>query len=120
MTHADVFSSATTTGNISPITVDEVVGSGRGYATGPERALLGALLFDGVQAFVAYALAKTPGEKARYAEAFNWVMDTNAEEPFSFNGTCEALGITPEYLRIGLANATTSLLTEVSKARRNF
>lgn len=120
MTNADVFSGGSATSNISPMVVDEIVESGRGYATGPERALLGALLFDGVQAFVAYALAKTPGEKARYAEAFNWVMDTKAEEPFSFNGACEALGISAEYMRLGLANATTSLLTEVSKARRNF
>ena len=120
MTFADVFSGANTTGSLSPAMVDEVVESGRGYATGPERALLAALLFDGVQAFVAYALAKTPGEKARFAEAFNWVMDTKAEEPFSFNGTCEALGISAEYLRLGLANASTSLLTEVSKTRRNF
>ena len=108
MTFADVFSGATTTGSLSPAVVDEVVESGRGYATGPERALLGALLFDGVQAFVAYALAKTPGEKARFAEAFNWVMDTTADEPFSFNGTCEALGISAEYLRLGLANAKSS------------
>ena len=100
--------------------VDEIVESTRGYARGPERSLLGALLFDGIQAYIAYALAANPNDKARYLEALTWVMDTTADEPFSFNGVCEALGISPEYLRLGLANASTSLLSEVGKARRNF
>jgi hypothetical protein len=99
---------------------DDIVESSRGYARGPERALLGALLFDGIQAYIAYAVALTPSEKARYVEAFNWVMDVTAEEPFSFNGVCEALGISQEYVRLGLSNASTSLLYEVGKVRRNF
>jgi hypothetical protein len=81
---------------------------------------MGALLFDGIQAYIAYALAQSPSDKAKYAEAFTWVMDLSAEEPFSFNGVCEALGVSPEYLRLGLANASTSLLHEVGKVRRNF
>jgi hypothetical protein len=108
------------TSDLTTSVVDEIVDSARGYARGPERSLLGALLFDGVQAYIAYALAVTPSDKARYVEAFNWVMDTSADEPFSFNGACEGLGISPEYLRLGLANASTSLLFEVGKARRNF
>ncbi len=108
------------TSNDALSVADEIVESTRGYARGPERSLLGALLFDGVQAYIAYAVALTPSEKARYVEAFNWVMDATAEEPFSFNGVCEALGISPEYLRLGLANASTSLLHEVGKVRRNF
>jgi hypothetical protein len=106
--------------NMTTTVVDEIVESTRGYARGPERALLAALLFDGIQAYIAYALAVVPNDKARYLEAFNWVTDTSAEEPFSFNGVCDALGISPEYLRFGLANASTSLLFEVGKARRNF
>jgi len=106
--------------NLTTTVVDEIVESTRGYARGPERSLLGALLFDGIQAYIAYALAVTPHDKARYLEAFTWVSDTSAEEPFSFNGVCDALGISPEYLRFGLANASTSLLFEVGKARRNF
>jgi hypothetical protein len=47
-------------------------------------------------------------------------MDVTAEEPFSFNGVCEALGISQEYVRLGLSNASTSLLYEVGKVRRNF
>jgi len=100
--------------------IDELLDGSKGYANGPERALLSALLFDGVQAYIHYAVASTPKEKARYTEAFNWVMDTGVEYAFSFNNVCEALGLNPEYLRFGLANASTSLLTEAGKSRRNF
>jgi hypothetical protein len=108
------------TSDLTTTVVDEIVESTRGYARGPERSLMGALLFDGIQAYIAYALAQSPSDKAKYAEAFTWVMDLSAEEPFSFNGVCEALGVSPEYLRLGLANASTSLLHEVGKVRRNF
>jgi hypothetical protein len=100
--------------------VDEIIETAGGYARGPERSLLGALLFDGIQAYISYALAVKPCDKARYVEAFNWVMDMKAEEAFSFNGVCDALGVSADYLRLGLANASTSLLHEVGKARRNF
>lgn len=114
----DVFSGAAC-GKVSAA-IEELVGESRGFARGPERALLAALLFDGVQGFIAYSIASSPAEKARNAEAFRWVMDTTSEETFSFIGVCEALGVSPEYLRFGLANASTSLLQEVSKVRRNF
>lgn len=107
-------------GGFTTALAEEIFEGNQGYAQGPERDLLGALLFDGIQAYVSYALAESSSQRARYAEAFNWVMDTQSEEPFSFNGVCEALGVSPEFLRFGLANATTSLLTEVGKARRNF
>jgi len=47
-------------------------------------------------------------------------MDTGVEYAFSFNNVCEALGLNPDWLRFGLANASTSLLFEASKSRRNF
>ena len=50
--------------------IDELLDGSKGYANGPERALLSALLFDGVQAYIHYALASAPKEKARYTEAF--------------------------------------------------
>lgn len=100
--------------------VDEILEVNKGYARGPERALLSALLFDGVQAYVHYALATSPKDRSRFAEAFNWVMDTGIEYAFSFNNVCDALGLNPEYLRLGLANASTSLLAEAGKSRRNF
>ncbi len=100
--------------------IEELLDGNKGYASGPERGLLSALLFDGVQAYIHYALASSPKEKTRYAEAFSWVMDTGVEYAFSFNNVCEALGLNPDYVRFGLANASTSLLVEAGKSRRNF
>lgn len=100
--------------------VDDVLDSGKGYASGPERALLSALLFDGIQAYINYMLAETPKERSKFIEAQNWVTDRSTEYAFSFDNVCEALGINSEYLRLGLLNATSSLLAEVGKSRRNF
>jgi hypothetical protein len=99
--------------------IQDILDNGAGYASGPERGLLSALLFDGVQSFISYVLAESAAEKQRYAEAHNWVMEKTNESVFSFVNTCEALGINPEYLRLGLLNASVSLLQTVSKSRRN-
>jgi hypothetical protein len=99
--------------------VSELVDNKAGYAEGPERALLSALLFDGVQSCVSYLIASNPDERSEYREAYNWVMDTDTDYAFSFMCVCEALGINPEYLRLGLINASNSLLQSVSKSRRN-
>ncbi len=105
-------------GGFSTVVVDELVDQDKGYAVGPERALLSALLFDGIQSFIAYALAKTFKERSSYVEAHRWVMNRSKEYVFSFDNVCEALGIHPDYLRYGLVNASNSLLAEVGKSRR--
>lgn len=99
--------------------IEELCDNHQGYAEGPERALLSALLFDGVQSFISYILAPSTDERSKYREAFQWVMNQNTDYAFSFTCVCEALGINPEYLRLGLSNATNSLLQSVSKSRRN-
>ena len=99
--------------------IQDILDNGAGYASGPERGLLSALLFDGVQSFISYVLADSASEKSRYAEAHNWIMESGNDSVFSFGNTCEALGINPEYLRLGLVNASVSLLQTVSKSRRN-
>ena len=104
---------------LSTSVLEEIVDNGAGYASGPERGLLSALLFDGVQSFISYMLASTPQERTRYVEAHNWVMEKSSEYAFSFVAVCEGLGINPEYLRLGLITASTALLESVSKARRN-
>lgn len=100
--------------------IDELLDGCKGYARGPERALLSALLFDGIQSYINYILAPTQRAKARYAEAHRWVTDKSTEYAFAFIPVCDALGVNPDYLRYGLANASNSLLTEVGKSRRNF
>jgi hypothetical protein len=90
-----------------------------GPARGAERALLSALLFDGVQAFLSYCRAVTKDERARYREAYYWVMQTEDDYPFAFPNVCENLGIHPEYLRAGLLNvANSESATQRKKMRR--
>ena len=81
--------------------VDELVQSERGYARGPERTLLSALLFDGVQNFMNYACAANAKQKHKYSEAFNWVQNKKNDYIFSFDNVCEALGLNPEWVRLG-------------------
>jgi hypothetical protein len=98
--------------------IENISDSKAGYADGPERALLSALLFDGVQACVSYFIAKSDQERARYREAYSWVMTSETDYAFSFVSVCEALGLNAEYLRLGLINASNSLLETVSKTRK--
>jgi hypothetical protein len=79
-----------------------------GYAEGPERSLLSALLFDGIQSYFSYALNDSPAMKDKYKEAFNWVQSNDQEYVFSFCNVCEAVGVNPQSLRLGLLNYVNS------------
>lgn len=100
--------------------VDDLVDGTNGYAKGPERALMSALLFDGVQAYMCYLLSDGTRRSTRYREAFIWVNTKGKEYVFSFDNVCEGLGIDPEFLRLGLANASNSQCEALSKSRRHF
>lgn len=103
------------------IFLEELNNEDRGYARGPERALLSALLFDGVQSYLCYAAAKTQSKKAKYKEAFNWVNHKGREYVFNFENVCEALGVDPDFLRLGLLNVGNSSRTgDWKRSRRNF
>ena len=91
-----------------------------GVARGGERALMSALHFDGIQSFIAYALAESDIEKMNYKEALCWVMNKKSDYVFSFENVCECLGINSEYLRCGLLNAANTQSFEWRKVRRNF
>jgi len=119
MSQGDLYDYAGLRGDLSSFNVQDLLAGGEGYAVGPERALLSALLFDGIQSFIAYALARGAKERCTFSEAYRWVTDPGSDYTFSFNNVCEALGVNPEYLRYGLLNASNSLLSEVSKTRRN-
>ena len=87
---------------------EHLIDSERGYAQGPERALMSALLFDGVQAYMNYATAACDAARNRYREAFNWVNSAGEDYVFSFESVCDALGVDAAYLRLGLLNACNS------------
>ena len=109
-------------GGYAPTTfvVDGIVVGDKGYARGPERALLSALLFDGLQAYVNYVITDSARTKSRYREAYNWLTTLGSDYVFSFENVCEALGIDPEFLRYGLMNTCNSRLEEWGRSRRNF
>ena len=100
--------------------LEDVTRSDKGYARGPERALLSALLFDGVQSYLMYATSARGAGRTKYREAYNWIENRSREYIFAFDSVCEALGIDPEYLRCGLMNVMTSRSNEWKRSRRNF
>jgi hypothetical protein len=102
----------------SSLMVDEQCGFERGYARGPERSLLEALLFDGIQGCLGYVLASSQKAKKRYLEAYRWVFENTEDYVFSFENVCEALGFNPEYIRAGIAGSDMGILEEAKKSRR--
>ena len=96
---------------------EQLIGEG-GYARGAERALLSALLFDGIQAFLTHGLEGARGSKRRYAEALAWVTHRDSDYVFSYESVCEALGVDAKWLRKGLLNLAVSKAVEVKKKNR--
>lgn len=106
--------------DVMAVIPDDIVSNEKGIAHGPVRALMAALLFDGVQAYLSYVIVDG-GKKfnSRYREAYNWVHAQGGEYIFSFDSVCEGLGIEPNFLRLGLANVLSSS-EHWKRARRNF
>ena len=101
---------------IQTFLVDEILDGEAGYARGPERSLMSALLFDGVMGYMSYCVGS--GAKGRYIEAFTWVNTKDSEYVFSFENVCEGLGIDPSSLRLGLINAANSKKGTWTRSRR--
>lgn len=98
--------------------VAEIEVGNLGFAQGPERQLMSALLFDGVQNFMAYATAGTGRVRSRHKEAYLWVLSGNTDYVFSFCYCCEALGIDPDSLRLGLINLANSFAMAASNQKQ--
>ena len=99
--------------------VEDLIEVDAGYASGPERALMSALLFDGVQSYFSYCFARGAANKAKYQEAYYWVTRQNQEYVFSFENVCESLGIDADHLRLGLVNVINSQKNMWKRARRH-
>jgi hypothetical protein len=86
-----------------------------------ERKLMAALLADGIEAYIAHyaSLFRRETTKAPFAspmranfaganddkssDSVEWVETKNYTYVFSFDRVCEALGINPDFLRLGLS-----------------
>lgn len=105
-------------GFVRTLIVDDITSGDRGFARGPVRALMSALLFDGIQAYLNHFSSSHGRDSRRYSEAYQWVHRHGNDYIFSFENVCEALGVDPEYLRIGLLNSSAEKRRK--KARRTF
>jgi hypothetical protein len=68
----------------------------------PEKALMLAVLEDGVRCFQDNLSAHSEKKKKLFEEALEWLFSDDADWLFSFISICEALGFDPDYLRRGL------------------
>ena len=100
--------------------VEETGEPDRGVAKGPERALMSALLFDGVVACLNYAGAQSRNARRRFQEAFSWINTPGDEYIFSFDNVCQCLGLNPEALRVGITRNCNVTAERARKARRTF
>lgn len=69
---------------------------------GPERALMYAVLKDGIRSFYKNVGATRRKFKKVLAEAEAWIAEDSWDYPFSFRVICETLGIDAECLRARL------------------
>jgi len=73
--------------------------AGRGHG---ERALMRAVLADAVLCFQTYRDAPRRAQRRLAQEAEEWFWAEDHHWPFSFCNICQALGLDPDYLRLGL------------------
>lgn len=67
-----------------------------------EERLFLAVLEDAISCFRKYIFAKDRKGKKLFHEAQAWLLAEDGEGCFSFQNTCEALGLSPGYIRQGL------------------
>src|SRR3954470_18864198 len=83
----------------------------------PETRLMLAVLEDAVACFQKYVVARDERGIELFREAENWVLQKDTGWLFSFDNTCEALGINPEYLRAGLLRWKRAVIEKLPKAK---
>lgn len=67
-----------------------------------ERALMRAVLEDAIFCFQTYRDAPRRSERRLAHEAEAWVWAEDYRWPFSFCNICQALGLNPDYIRLGM------------------
>jgi hypothetical protein len=69
----------------------------------PERALVGALLLDGIDCFLKHYEATTAQHRRLFEEAEEWIFGTDSNAAFSFADVSDVLSIDPDCLRTALS-----------------
>ena len=83
----------------------------------PEQELMFAVLKDAICCFQKYGSARDKMRTRLYLEARKWLMQEDSDWPFSFANICEAIGLSPQYVRAGLLGRQKAKLANLSKAR---
>jgi hypothetical protein len=68
----------------------------------PERELMVAVLEGALADYQRCCSARDKKGMKQFADAKAWIRESDSEWIFSFINCCEALGIDPDYLRMGL------------------
>jgi hypothetical protein len=68
----------------------------------PEMALMLAVLEEAISCFQRYVLAPGGKGKRLFREAEQWITEKDSEWLFSFDNVCEAVGLSPGFVRSGL------------------
>ncbi len=68
-------------------------------AASGERALMWAVLSDGIESYRHNTNAKGAAARLEFMEAENWIFRSDWEWPFSFFNLCEAFGFNPYGIR---------------------
>lgn len=68
----------------------------------PEKALLLAVLEDGVRCFQDNILPRNKKKRMLFEEAQEWLFSDDSDWLFSFVSICAVLGLDPSYIRRGL------------------
>ena len=67
-----------------------------------ERRLVAAVLRDAIDCYMNFCFAKKGREKRIFLETEQWFFASDEDGVFTFENSCEVLGLTPGYIRRGL------------------
>ncbi|HVM95399.1 MAG TPA: hypothetical protein VMT89_03370 [Candidatus Acidoferrales bacterium] len=83
-----------------------------------ERALMWAVLADGIECYRRNAWATSSGQRLEFLEAESWIQRNDWEWPFSFVNLCEAFGFRPDGVRDSLISYRRQAVRQAFKRRR--
>ena len=84
----------------------------------PEKALLLAVLEDGIRCFQENILPRNRKKQMLFEEAEAWLFFDESNAVFSFVSVCTLLGFDPDYMRRGLRRWQERALDETRKKQR--
>ena len=84
----------------------------------PEIKLMFAVLSDAIECFQRYIDAKNRRCRKIFAEAETWILCLENQGLFSFEQICEALHLSPSYIRAGLLRWSAERAASKRSAKR--